>query len=125
MPIDPRTAVYDVPAWLSGLSVDLRDARYVSATANAVSIPVAELRGPPDSRGYDPERLHRALLAFAAGTPWDAVPVYREPGERVAVALDGAHRLAVAKAIGLKAIPCRLLTRDEAEGGYCYPEGQR
>jgi hypothetical protein len=45
------------------------------------------------------------------------VPVYREPGSPVAVVLGGAHRLAVAVALGYDTVPCELLSRDEAEGG--------
>lgn len=103
--------------------MDLRGARYISADADAVLLSLAELRGPPDSRGYNPERLRHVLEALATRTPWPAVPVYREPGNGAALLLDGAHRLAVARAMGLLAIPCLLLTRMEAELCYPYPEG--
>jgi hypothetical protein len=116
------TAVRDVPRWLREQDVDPGAACYVSADADAVLLPVAALRGPPDSRGYNPERLRDVLEALTTGTPWPAVPVLREPGNG-AVLLDGAHRLAVARAIGLPAIPCLVLTRKEAE--LCYPGGER
>lgn len=103
--------------------VDLGGACYVSADADAVLLPVAALRGPSASRTYNPERLRNVLEALATGTPWPAVPVLREPGNGAAVLLDGAHRLAVARAIGLPAIPCLVLTRKEAE--LCYPGGER
>ena len=112
------TTVYDVPLWLREQDVDLRGACYVSADNDAVLLSVVELRGPPDLCGYNSERLLQVLEALATGTPWPAVPVYRAPGDGAAVLLDGAHRLAVAKAIGLAAIPCLLLTREEAE--LCY-----
>ena len=46
-------------------------------------------------------------------------------GFTVAVVLDGAHRLAVAVALGYDAVHCELLPRGEAEGGYRYTEGQK
>jgi len=87
-----------------------------------MAIPLSELRWPR-SRALDPARLRRILGAIASRTPLPAVPVYREPNTATAVVLDGAHRLAIALALGYSSVPCKLLSLQEAASAYRYPEG--
>ncbi len=94
----------------------------------AVLVPIAELRGPvihPGRRGLVVDRLRSVLQAIVSGSPLPAVPVYREPGAAHATVLDGAHGYAISLALGFASIPCLLVSRDDAELVYQYPEGQR
>ena len=96
--------------------------------AAAVQVPVGRIRGPviaPGRRGYTLERLRNVLAGIAAGADLPPVPVYFEPADDTVYLLDGAHRLAVTAALGFAEIPCKPVTRDEAETFYNYPAGQR
>lgn len=100
---------------------------YPCGEVEAVLIPLCDIRGPviePRRRGYQLQRLRPVLAAIAAGQPLPAVPVYRDPGTRLAVLLDGAHRFGVSLALGYRDIPCRLVSLEEAETMYRYPDGQ-
>jgi ParB-like nuclease domain len=92
-----------------------------------VFIPVTSVLGPtiaPGGRGYKVERLRNILAAIAAGKPLPPVPIYLEPVDGRVILLDGAHRLAASAACGYPEIPCRPVTRSEAEEFYRYPDGQ-
>ena len=124
--------MYEVPAALfaeAGLRIDGAASRsYRCDDASAALLPLAEVRGPviaPHKRGLDRDRLRAVITGTAAGSAMPPVPVYREPGEPVAVLLDGAHRFAVSIAYGYQEIPCRMVTRQAAEGSYGFPDGQR
>jgi len=126
MIVDPKSAVYGVSGAML-VEFDLTPARappYRCQEPDAAAIPLSELRWP-HNRALDPARLRRILGAIASRTPLPAVPVYREPNAATAVVLDGAHRLAIALALGYSSVPCKLLSLQESKDGYRYPEGQR
>jgi hypothetical protein len=117
MPINPETAVYDVPDQLLSKFGFRRGAHsdpnvFICTDPHAIAILMSELRWPI-SRALDPQRLEYALRCFRDGIPQAAVPVYCPEGTRRAVVLDGAHRLAVASALGLPAVPCVKHERED------------
>ena len=94
----------------------------------AVLIPVGELKPPilgPDRRGLAPDRLRRVFKSIASGQPLDAIPVFREDGAKYTTMLDGAHRYFASVKCGFSSIPCKELSRDDAELLFRYPDGQR
>ena len=94
----------------------------------AVLVPIGKLIPPklgPDRRSLVRERLRRVLASIAAGQPLDAIPVFREDGAQCATILDGAHRYFASVKCGFSSIPCKELSRDAAELGFRYPDGQR
>jgi hypothetical protein len=124
-PIDPTSAIYDVPDSMIAQCGLERGAATSSAyrcvEPNSVLIPLEELR-VPIRRALDPVRLWRILQAVAAREPLPAVPVFREPNQ--VVVLDGMHRFAVATALGFARLPCVELSLEDTQDFYRYPEGQ-
>ncbi len=125
MSIDPLTAVYWVSdAMLAEFGLFPVHAPVMRCTdAGSVPLPLADLRWPA-GRAFDPDRLRRLLHGIASGSDLPAVPVYREAGATIATVLDGAHRLPIIRALGGESAPCVLVSRDEAEILYAYPDGQ-
>jgi hypothetical protein len=125
-PIDPAREIYEIPdAMLAEFGLTrgaVPAATYHCEELGVVSVPLNELR-VPGGRAVDPTRLRRVLSAIVAHEPLPALPVYREP--TAVVVLDGMHRYPAARALGLRALPCRELSLDDARDFYCYPEGQR
>src|SRR6266849_6516646 len=101
VPIDPATAIYEIPDSMLAEYHLVRgaatSAAYRCDEPNPVLISLAELRVPV-GRALEPKRVRRILDAIAANTPLPAVPVFRVPNQ--AVVLDGMHRVAVATALG-------------------------
>ena len=79
--------------------------------ATAVLLRVEHIRAPIvglGRRGYVVERLRAVLRAIASNAPLPSVPVCCEPDTTQAVLLDGAHRLAVSIAFGVRGGPVPL-----------------
>jgi hypothetical protein len=124
--IDPITAVYEVSDAMleeTGLRRDaLAGAPWRCDDIDTILIPFGDLRIKA-ARPLNPTRLRWPLGEIAAGRALRPVPVFCE--ETVAVVLDGAHRIAVARALGCHSVPCVAVSLDEARDFYGYPEGQR
>lgn len=124
-----------VPKVIQGLRNIPRAQRLISVKGAAASKPLTRISvtklTPTDISGYgelDPSRVQKYRQQIRQTGKIDPILAMRGNGSKLFVE-DGKHRLAAAKAEGLKSIPAKIVTPEEvhrlAQGGYVSLPGRR
>jgi hypothetical protein len=95
------------------------NATYRCSHQAAIPVPLGDVIVPA-SRKLNEEALRDILRGIRENADIDPIDVFREPGATRVTLLDGLHRWNVSMALALPMIPCRHVSRGEAEGGFGY-----
>jgi hypothetical protein len=87
-------------------------------------VPLHKLLGSP-SRWLNRADVASILIGIRDGAAISPVVAFREPGAEVATLLHGMHRCRASLAVGFRAVPAILVSREEATDVYGYPDAQR
>jgi hypothetical protein len=90
------------------------EASYRCADSLAVLVPLVEISGPKD-RLLNEDRLRDMLRGVHERSPLPPIDVFRGQDAPLATLVHGAHRWRMSLALGYPMIPCRHLTRWEAD----------
>lgn len=88
------------------------------------AVPLRKLLGLPD-RWLNRADVASILIGIRDGAAIPPVVAFREPGADVATLLHGLHRCRASVAVGFRAVPAILVSREEATDVYGYPDAQR
>jgi ParB-like chromosome segregation protein Spo0J len=97
----------------------MKSASYRCSDVNAVHVPVEEIIAP-FGRKLNEQALRKVLAGIREDAAIDPVVVFHEPGASRTFLLDGMHRWRVSVNLQYLVIPCRFVTREEAEVSYGY-----
>jgi hypothetical protein len=87
-------------------------------------VPLHKTLGSP-SRWLNRTDVASILIGIRDGAAISPVVAFREPGAEVATLLHGMHRCRASLAVGFRAVPAILVSREEATDVYGYPDAQR
>jgi hypothetical protein len=92
---------------------------YQCTDPDAVLVALSVLTGP-SHRKLNRDDLAKILRGFKDGDAIPPVDVFYDADNATTNLLHGAHRWKASLAFGFTLIPCKAMSREDAEGGFGY-----